>query len=46
VDKANDIAVNMYKKFDFEILRENEHDYIMVLKRNREQHVDIENIKF
>jgi len=32
VDKANDIAVKMYKKFGFEILHENEHDYIMVLK--------------
>ena len=35
VDKANDIAVKMYKKFGFEILHENEHDYIMVLKLKR-----------
>jgi RimJ/RimL family protein N-acetyltransferase len=32
VDKAN-YAVNMYKKIGFEIVRENEHDYIMVWKR-------------
>ena len=31
VDKAN-YAVEMYKKFGFEILHENEQDYIMVLK--------------
>ena len=34
VDKAN-YAVEMYKKFGFEILHENEHDYIMVLKSGR-----------
>jgi ribosomal protein S18 acetylase RimI-like enzyme len=33
VDKAN-YAVEMYKKFGFEIVKENEQDYIMVLKRN------------
>ncbi|MDR0505501.1 MAG: GNAT family N-acetyltransferase [Dysgonamonadaceae bacterium] len=32
VDKAN-YAVKMYKKFGFEIISENEHDYIMVLKK-------------
>ena len=31
VDKTN-YAVKMYKKFGFEVARENEHDYIMVLK--------------
>jgi ribosomal protein S18 acetylase RimI-like enzyme len=31
VNKAN-YAVRMYKKVGFEIIRENEHDYIMVLK--------------
>jgi RimJ/RimL family protein N-acetyltransferase len=33
VDKAN-FAVKMYKKFGFEIVKENEHNYIMVLKRD------------
>jgi RimJ/RimL family protein N-acetyltransferase len=33
VDKEN-YAVKMYKKFGFEIVSENEHDYIMILKRN------------
>jgi RimJ/RimL family protein N-acetyltransferase len=32
VDKRN-YAVKMYKKLGFEIVRENEHDYVMVLKR-------------
>jgi ribosomal protein S18 acetylase RimI-like enzyme len=32
VDKAN-YAVKMYKKNGFEIVKENEHDYIMALKR-------------
>jgi len=34
VDKAN-YAVKMYKKLGFEIIRENEHDYIMVCKLNQ-----------
>jgi ribosomal protein S18 acetylase RimI-like enzyme len=34
VDKTN-YAVKMYKNFGFEVVRENEHDYIMVLKRSR-----------
>jgi RimJ/RimL family protein N-acetyltransferase len=34
VDKAN-YAVEMYRKFGFEIVKENERDYIMVLKRNK-----------
>ena len=33
VDKTN-YAVKMYKKFGFEIVKENEDDYIMVLKVN------------
>jgi ribosomal protein S18 acetylase RimI-like enzyme len=33
VDKRN-YAVKMYKKLGFEIVRENEQDYVMVLKRN------------
>jgi RimJ/RimL family protein N-acetyltransferase len=32
VDKRN-YAVEMYRKFGFEIVKENEHDYIMALKR-------------
>ena len=32
VNKAN-YAVKMYRKFGFEIVKENEHDYIMVLKK-------------
>ncbi|MDR1200406.1 MAG: GNAT family N-acetyltransferase [Tannerellaceae bacterium] len=40
VDKRN-YAVEMYKKIGFEIVKENEQDYVMVLKRNvcREQKI-------
>jgi ribosomal protein S18 acetylase RimI-like enzyme len=32
VNRAN-YAVKMYKKFGFEIVKENEEDYVMVLKK-------------